>query len=97
MYFSIHTKKESITWKTEKIEKCIDKTKMFLKEEKGCYKGIMKVKSWDSWNNKDYNCQETNYISIITSEDKNGKIPKQSIEIIKKLSELLSEKVLLED
>ena len=87
MYFSIHTKKESITWKTEKIEKCIDKTKMFLKE----------VKSWDSWNNKDYNCQETNYISIITSEDKNGKIPKQSIEIIKKLSELLSEKVLLED
>ena len=40
MYFSIHTKKESITWKTEKIEKCIDKTKMFLKEEKGCYKGI---------------------------------------------------------
>ena len=38
MYFSIHTKKESITWKTEKIEKCIDKTKMFLKEEKGCYK-----------------------------------------------------------
>ncbi len=24
MYFSIHTKKESITWKTEKIEKCID-------------------------------------------------------------------------
>ncbi len=105
LYYSIHTKDESITWETRKIEKFIDKTKMFLKEVEGCYGGIdffcllglMKVKKWDSWSNKDYNCWETNYISIITSEDNNRKIPKQSMEIMKKLSELLKEDIFLED
>lgn len=98
-YATIHTKNINDTWVTKTIEMCIEETEMFSKEMPGNYKGInffcslglMKVKDWDSWCDRDYNCQETNYISIVTSKDRNGNIPEQSTDIIKKLSELLSE------
>ena len=75
LYYCIHTKNINVTWETKVIEKCIDETNMFFKESEGNYKGIsffcltglMKVKNWDSWNSENYDFQQTNYISIITS------------------------------
>lgn len=103
LYYCIHTKDIYFTWKTEIIEKCIEETNMFLKTCKGNYEGIdffcllslMEVKYWDSWNNGNYDYKQTNYISIITNDNK-GNIPKQSVEIMKKLSSLLSESIILE-
>lgn len=104
LYYSIHTKRIDVTWETNIIEKCIEESNLFSKTLAGNYEGIsffcllglMKVKDWDCWNSNDYDCEQTNYISIITSEYADG-IPKQSIEIMKKLSELLSEDVILEE
>ena len=104
LYYWIHTIDICLKWETEIIEKCIEKTNMFLKTYEGNYEGIdffcllslMKVKDWDSWNDKDYDYKKTNYISIITSYSK-GKIPEQSIKIMKRLSKVLSEDVLLDE
>ena len=103
LYYCILTNDICLNWETEIIEKCIEKTNMFLKSYEGNYEGIdffcllslMKVENWDSWNDKDYDYEQTNYISIITS-DSRGNIPEQSIKIMKKLSKLLSEDILLE-
>ncbi|MEY8321267.1 hypothetical protein AAK894_09320 [Lachnospiraceae bacterium 46-61] len=104
LYYCIHTKNINVTWETKVIEKYIDETNMFFKESEGNYKGInffcliglMKVKNWDSWNSENYDSQQTNYISIITSQHDNAVIPEQTITIMKKLSELLCEDILLD-
>ncbi|WP_455436173.1 hypothetical protein [Hungatella hathewayi] len=104
-YFCIHTKNINDMWSTKIIEDYIENIEMFTKESVGTYKGIgfycllglMKVNDWDSWSDRDYNNQETNYISIITSKDSNGNIPKQSKDIMKKLSEMLSENIFFDE
>lgn len=104
-YFCMHPKPPTITWATNMIEKFIDATHLFTKESSGNYKavdffcsiGLMKVTDWNSWSDNNYDIQETNYVSIVTSVDKSGKIPTQSMNVMKQLSALLSAEIHSDD
>lgn len=52
----------------------------------------MKVKSYDSWNNEDYNKDETNYISILTSKNPE----KEIMDFLSDLAKLLNTKLVEE-
>lgn len=104
-YYCIRTKGTEITWSTDIIQRCIEETGQFTETCPGMYLGngffcsvsLMKVKQWDSWSNLDYHPQETNYIDIVTSGNVAGRIPKQAEDMMKRLSELLSEPIRSEE
>lgn len=79
-YYYIKTDCLSNTWNTFEIRDFLCKLGFFEEELNGIFYSetpylsisLMKVKDVDSWSCLDYNEDETNYVSIITSEYSEG-------------------------
>lgn len=75
-YYYIKTDCRSSTWDTIEIENYL-RTFSIFKESNGIFRSknpfldisLMKVKDLDNWSNLDYDKDETNYVSIITSNE----------------------------
>ncbi len=74
VYFHFRTRDISETWDTAAIEDFLRGTGLFPADtftSQNPFLSIspMFVKSFDSWNGKDYDPEKTNYIGIVTSDD----------------------------
>lgn len=94
-YYYVKTDCRSNTWNTAEIQDYLRSFAIFVEKPNGIFSSqipflnisLMKVKDLNSWNNLDFNREETNYVSIITSESSENDILVESI--LKGLEQLL--------
>lgn len=100
-YYYIKTDCLSNTWNTSEIRDFLCDLGCFTLRPNGEFFSrtsfldisLMKVKDVNSWSSFDYDEEETNYISIVTSDDKEEAV----LEILKKLEQFLGFRLCLDD
>ena len=101
-YYYIATEPRSNTWETTKIENYLLSFD-FLHKLDGNFESqnpyliisLMKVKNKDRWSSLDYNKDETNYVSIITSDW--GEQETDVINVLKGLEQFLGSNIYPDD
>lgn len=102
-YYYMKTDCRSNTWDTIEIQEFLRSLNMFEEKQNGIFSSqnpfinisLMKVKDLNSWSSLDFDKDETNYLSIITSElSDNDTCIK---DLFKKLEQLLCFRICLDN